>query len=96
MTQFYVTLPSNSLSSRKNNTSEFRVNLSRTLEFSGHWEVGLASIQYPFTWENFPADKFWFSIPKAGDYTVNVPPGNYQHVQQLLDVLLSSFHVSLL
>ena len=50
MDQFYITLPSNT---EENNTiSKFRAQLPNPIELEGQWEVALAEVQYPFSWNN--------------------------------------------
>jgi len=95
MNQFYVTLPSNTENDRDNGTGEYRVDLAHTLEFSGDWEVGLASIQYPFTWENFVDEKFYFFIQKCAPVEVMISNGNYEKIEDLLHVMNSSYAVTL-
>jgi hypothetical protein len=95
MSQFYVTLPSNSVNTRENTTAEFRVNLAHALEFTGQWEVGLCSIQYPFTWENFTTEKFLYYILKSKVIQVSLPPGNYENIQELTDALTHAYRQSI-
>ena len=52
--QFYLHLPSNSSFHKfSNNTlTEYRVGLPQTVSLTGDWEVGLAEIHYPHSWNN--------------------------------------------
>ncbi|RLA19856.1 MAG: hypothetical protein DRQ56_04470 [Gammaproteobacteria bacterium] len=50
MTDFYLTLPSNT--APENKTGNFSVYLPRKLQLSGKWEVALVEIQYPYSWNN--------------------------------------------
>lgn len=55
---FYVTLPSNSSMAffPENRTSRYMTQLPRTIELTGEWEVGLAEIHFPLTFENNASD----------------------------------------
>jgi len=50
MTDFYLTLPSNTVP--ENSTANFSVHLPRKLDLQGRWEVALVEIQYPYSWNN--------------------------------------------
>lgn len=89
MTQFYVTLPSNT--AKSNRTGEFRVKLARSVELAGNWEVGLSSIQYPYTWENFCDEKFYFFVGGKERYEIIIPDGNYANIKELIDVMNYSY-----
>lgn len=88
---FYVTLPSNTISKRENFTGDFRVELAHTLEFDGDWEVALASIQYPFTWENFVNQSFMVYFNSVS-IQVNLPTAYYENIHQLVSALNGSYH----
>lgn len=77
---FYVTLPSNacSLIFPQNTISSFTISLARPLDLPGAWEVGLAEIQYPHSWNNITTDvkfeisngiKTWPFLLKGGYYS---------------------------
>ena len=52
---FYIHLPSNNIhTSRENKTSHFFTELPTELDFTGHWEVGLAEVDIPISWYNLP------------------------------------------
>lgn len=55
---FYVVLPSNACADvfPENTISSFTISVARPLELSGEWEVGLAEIQYPHSWNTVTAD----------------------------------------
>src|SRR5437867_2673758 len=63
MTQFYLTLPSNSSQEYfpDNTKTEFRTKLSSTIELSNEWEVGLAEIMFP---------RSWYTVPMTGTVIV--------------------------
>ena len=89
---FYVTLPSNTKSSQDNKTNDFLIELSKPLNLDGVWEVGLAEISYPFSWNTLGVSK------KAQDRNMvfkkgavargfNIPPGHYDSPQELVDMI---------
>ena len=94
--EFYVTLPSNSSMEYfpDNKTSNFVTKLSRTLQFNGEWEVGLAEIDYPHTWHNIHEGKNSVEIYARDNlYLVfktvefSIQPGYYEKVQDVIDAL---------
>lgn len=91
MNQFYITLPSNTISTEDNSTAEYRVELAHSIQLSGDWEVGLAAIHYPYTWLNFPNEKFLFYIRNSKIYEVTLAPGNYETIEQLSNSLTHSY-----
>ena len=53
MSEFYLTLPSNTATgSEANRTNRFRVELPHTIELEGDWDVALVDIVYPHSWDN--------------------------------------------
>jgi len=91
MTDFYLTLPSNT-PSLENKTSNFSVHLPSKLNLEGKWEVALVEIQYPHSWNNVfgstanvLADN-WIDVVFKNDFiaTVYVPPGHYATIHDLL------------
>ena len=76
---FYVTLPSNSTMQYfpDNKISNFVTKLSRTLQLDGEWEVGLAEIDYPYTWHNIREEKnsVEIYIPDKWAQEFNIQPG---------------------
>ena len=54
MRAFYVTLPSNSSMNifPSNTLTNYVTQLPNSIYLDGEWEVGLAEIQYPYTWNN--------------------------------------------
>ena len=58
---FYVNLPSNTQINkedvwRQNTTSQFRVRLPHEMRLVGEWQVALAEILYPHSWDNVTYD----------------------------------------
>ena len=82
--EFYVTLPRNSSMQYfpDNKTSNFVTKLSRTLQLDGEWEVGLAEIDYPYTWYNIRKGKNSVEIyvPDKGFQGISIQPGYYEKV----------------
>jgi hypothetical protein len=56
---FYVVCPSNASMElySANTPGHFRINLPKRLTFRGRYEVGLAEVTYPVTWDTFQAAK---------------------------------------
>ena len=70
---FYLTLPSNSSKAvyGKQHPSNFKTKLSHAISLDpAEWEVGLAEISYPKSWNNLPHCSFRLSHPDH-----SVPPG---------------------
>ena len=89
--EFYVTLPSNSSVQYfpDNKKSNFVTKLSRTLQLDGEWEVGLAEIDYPYTWYNIHEEKNSLEIyvPDKWAQGFSIQPGYYEKVIDAIDVL---------
>ncbi len=92
---FYLTLPSNTKASEINKISEFYIPLAHTVELEGSWEVGLAEIQYPVSFETFNTSGFKISLFdydfvkgffQATRYVV-VPASHFDTPQQLVHAL---------
>ena len=69
-TSFYLTLPSNSSDATytKNKTQSYRVQLARSLQLEGDWEVALTEIQYPHNWVTIDeSSTFIMSIGRFDD-----------------------------
>ncbi len=92
MNNFYVTLPSNTKSFKKNTTAEFRVSLAKTIDLVGDWECGLASIQYPYTWNTLVKEKLTCYFTGITDpINLKIPDGNYSTITELLAILNYSY-----
>ena len=93
MTDFYLTLPSNSNVS--NSTCKFSTRLPRKIELKGSWEVALVEIQYPYSWNNIfgqqgnEAGDNWLDVVFHNNFiaTIFVPPGYYGTIHELLDAI---------
>ena len=93
---FYLPCPSNaSMAIYKANTlSSFTVNLPQPLSLKGEYDVGLAEIQYPQSWNNIRKGQNTFEIlysyPRTGKekhMTKEVPPGYYEKISDLIEVI---------
>ena len=99
MTEFYLTLPSNTHVGNK--TSDFRVNLPDVVKLPGDWDVSLAQIQYPKSWNNitddpdtrqtFSKNEICITI-KDDDYSIfklNLPVGHYDSINDLMSTIIN-------
>ncbi len=89
MNDFYLTLPRNT--EVQNTCSNFSTHLPQKLNLQGRWEVALAEIQYPFSWNNIGGsgdyDKGnWIDVTFENDFetTIQIPPGYYSNIHELL------------
>nr|DAC81400.1 TPA_asm: penton [Pimephales minnow adintovirus] len=66
---FYVTLPCNASSwvYPENTISSYITRLAKAINLKGHWQVGLAEIEYPRTWYSFSDED--------GNFTLHTAPG---------------------
>ena len=94
--EFYVTLPSNSSMQYfpDNKTSNFVTKLSRTLQLDGEWKMGLAEVDYPYTWYNIRDDKNSVEIYAPDKFDLvfqtveySIQPGYFEKVQDVIDAL---------
>ena len=86
---FYLTLPSNSSLKNypENTVAEYTTQLSRTIQLDGEWEVALAEIQYPRTWNNVRIHHNWIYVRrvKSGFWNAEIiPEGFYSDVNTLV------------
>ena len=98
MSDFYLTLPSNSSMNyyKANTLANFTTRLPNTIDLTGDWEVGLVEIQYPHNWYNVPAEESCRTFrvrcqsadnengPQAA-YDFMIPAGYYHRVQTMLN-----------
>ena len=93
MTDFYLTLPSNSSMSQypDNHGGHFYTKLPQSIDLSAvGYEVGLAEIQYSNTYSNVKTDEAWLIYqvnPYKGLRRVVVPEGLYSNAKALIDNL---------
>jgi len=98
MSEFYLTLPSNTHVGNK--TCEFRIHLPDVIKLSGEWDVALAQIQYPKSWHNltddedvrrgFHKNEFYITIKdeNISTFKVALPAGHYDTVDDLLATII--------
>ena len=96
--QFYLTLPSNT-KVEGNTTSDFRVELPSAIELEGQWEVGLAEILYPGSYDTIHDCSMVMNIndregaAASGFSTsirylkVKIDDGHYATIQELLEAI---------
>ncbi|MCP4345348.1 MAG: hypothetical protein GY795_07460 [Desulfobacterales bacterium] len=87
MNDFYITLPSNT--SPTNTIGKFSVHLPNKLSLDGQWEVALAEIQYPHSWNNIHGNTDKDNVIQVtfeDNLTVSVfvPSGYYGTIYELL------------
>lgn len=88
--QFYLTLPSNTISTINNTASKYYIKLPYRLQLSGEWECALVEIVYPHTWENITFDDGVFTIQhahSANTARLRIPPGYYESPTSLVSTL---------
>jgi len=84
---FYVTVPSNTVVTKKK--SHFRVHLPTELDLEGAWDVALVDVVYPYSWNNVPHPSdtltgYSLITSDVEPFKVSIPMGNYQTVTDLL------------
>lgn len=86
---FHILLPSNSSASvfPQNTISCFTISLARALELPGEWEVGLAEIQYPHTWNNLNANTPFEIANETKKWSFILQRGYYSEIPVLLEVM---------
>jgi len=99
MSEFYLTLPSNTHVGNK--TCEFRVQLPEVMKLSGEWDVALAQIQYPKSWNNltdepdvrrgFRKNEFYITIKdeNISTFKVTIPTGHYDTVDDMIGTIIN-------
>ena len=93
MDQFYVTLPSNSSHQfyGKQPLAHYRTRLAKTLHLNvAEWEVGIAEIIYPISWNNIVNATFKVRKLENNKWRWikgRIPDGNYQDVDKVIEVL---------
>jgi len=97
MTEFYLTIPSNTHIGNK--TCDFRVELPDVIKLSGQWDVALAQIQYPKSWNNvteepdlrpfFNKNDIFIMLEDSShrSFQVTIPTSHYDTVNDLLSVI---------
>ena len=86
---FYLTLPSNSSQNlfKENTLSHYITQLPQPVDLEGHWEVGLAEIQYSHTWYNIDQNDGWIHVKTHADkevFTTQLTAGQHDTADQLI------------
>ena len=88
----FLVLPSNASMDiyPQNKTSEFTVQLPKSIDLEGSWEVGLAEIQYQNSWYNIDDinDHWIYYRQKLVSGVAGIPAGFYQSPRHVVDQLL--------
>jgi len=91
MSRFYLTLPSNSSMDYypQNTVAQYTTKLNSTIELNGEWEVGLTEISVPSNVHNAIAGHCYYNLYIGGQFIrrINVTPGHYRRMQELLEDL---------
>lgn len=93
MEHFYVTLPSNSSEDYygKQVMSSYKTRLAKTLQLDvDEWEVGLAELIFPHTWNNINDGKFCVRLLDDNEWVwkeTSIPPALYENPNQLIEKL---------
>lgn len=88
---FYITLPSNACTSvfPQNTASAFTICLARPLELSGAWDVGLAEVQYPHSWNTLSQDATYGIVSQEKHWGFKVPRSYYSSIPDLIEEMNS-------
>lgn len=94
-----MTLPSNVKSSITNGLANYETVLAKPIQLDGNWKVGLTEIQFTNSWHNVKegSSKIEIVVSDAKGGVGNrllqghVPPGRYDEIQELIDVIVSKF-----
>ena len=75
-----------------NKTSNFATKLPRTLQLDGEWEVGLAEIDNPHTWNNICEEMNSVEIYILYQLLqeISIQSGYYEKVQDVINALLKA------
>lgn len=94
--QFYLTLPSNTETTDgngENKTSAFCVHLPERIQLEGaDWEVGLAEILYPHSWQNITEQNDTnkirvFYLPTSEWFETSIPCAYYNNINTLVTAI---------
>lgn len=94
--EFYVTLPSNASMQifNSNKANSFRTQLAAPINLIGKWEVGLAEIQYPRTWNTLNRGEnihYWID-GESERWKLRVVAGQYPSIQSILDTIMRNMN----
>ena len=88
---FYLTLPSNSTKDYfpDNTLTHFTTRLPQ-MNLDGSWEIGLAEIQYPYSWCNIKKGEAWVHVDvevnQRQRHTFQLPAGYYLSPKRILTI----------
>ena len=97
---FFVQCPSNASTDiyKANTLSSYTVNLSQLIVLNGDYDVGLAEIQFPQTWNNIRKGsnsfEMTYSYPRTNKrrfMVKEVTPGYYDNIPDLIKVIKSMY-----
>ena len=100
MTNFYITLPSNSSMNYypENTVTKYKTHLAQPISLEGDWEVGLFEFEYHRTWYNVEEKDSKIRFDHMKDEKVvrekiHIPYGYYTSIEELTDRINTSFIV---
>jgi hypothetical protein len=103
MSQFYITLPSDSsVKYFPNNTvAHYTTKLPETLNLNGDYEVGLSEIIYTKSWHNYPPEDCYLNLTKAASHTsvrdsegpIRLEHKHYATEQDIFDEINKQFEI---
>ena len=73
-----------------NTLTTYSTKLAQPVDLDGSWEVGLAEIQYPRSWDNVRSAEAWMSVRKRPEkiaVAMRLKPGYYPSMKKLLKVI---------
>ncbi len=70
-----------------NTTSEFRAQLPHPIELQGQWQVGLAELQYPSTYNTIRNCSLTFFAVGGSTQSVKIPDGHYVNIAELINAI---------
>ena len=82
---FWLVLPSNAKTTPSNTLCDYTTRIPKTLKLGGSWEVALAEIQFPKTWNNLHKENYFTIETSEQNATVIINPGYYATMQDLLN-----------
>lgn len=88
MSNFYLTLPSNSsINFYPNNTlTHYVTKLPSRIHLEGEWEVGLTDIHYPHSWYNLQ-DAEMFVFKENSGQKIKIEDGYYETTEYIVDTV---------
>ena len=83
---FYVTCPSNASMNiyRDNTLSSYKINMPKRIYLKHNYEVGLAEIQYPVTWNTMPSTDALEKMYEDKLARINIEPRMFNNILELV------------